>query len=60
MVGSHDRLTPPAAAARLSAALPDARLVVLQGSGHNAMLEAAEQVTGELRAFARARFARVA
>jgi pimeloyl-ACP methyl ester carboxylesterase len=53
LVGEHDRLTPPAAASRLADALPDAGLVVLPGAGHNAMLEAATEVTSELRAFAR-------
>ncbi len=53
MVGTHDRLTPPAAAAKLARALPDAQLVTLPGAGHNAMLEAAEDVTGQIRAFAR-------
>lgn len=57
MVGEHDRLTPPAAAARLAEALPDAHLVPLPGAGHNAMLEAAPTVTAQIRAFARSRFA---
>jgi pimeloyl-ACP methyl ester carboxylesterase len=60
MVGEHDRLTPPAAAARLAAALPDARLIRLPGAGHNAMLEAAGPVTDQIRAFARGRFAQAA
>ncbi|NEK85332.1 alpha/beta hydrolase [Blastococcus saxobsidens] len=40
--GSRDRLVDPALAPRVAAAVPDARLLVLQGVGHVAMLEAAE------------------
>lgn len=57
LVGEHDRLTPPAAAAKLARALPNARLVTVPGAGHNAMLEAAGHVTDEIRAFSRRRFA---
>ncbi len=34
IAGEHDRLTPPAAAAWLARALPDARLVEIPGAGH--------------------------
>ncbi|HYH23750.1 MAG TPA: alpha/beta hydrolase [Blastococcus sp.] len=40
--GSRDRLVDPALAPRLAAAIPGARLRVLDGVGHVAMLEAAE------------------
>jgi pimeloyl-ACP methyl ester carboxylesterase len=40
--GSRDRLVDPALAPRLAAAVPDARLLVLEGVGHVAMLEAPE------------------
>jgi pimeloyl-ACP methyl ester carboxylesterase len=40
--GSRDRLVDPALAPRLAAAVPDARLLVLDGVGHVAMLEAPE------------------
>ena len=40
--GSRDRLVDPALAPRLAAAVPDSRLLVLEGVGHLAMLEAAE------------------
>jgi pimeloyl-ACP methyl ester carboxylesterase len=40
--GSKDRLVDPALAPRLAAAVPDARLLVLDGVGHVAMLEAPE------------------
>lgn len=53
LVGAHDRLTPPAAAAKLARALPDARLVELPGAGHNALLDAHTAVTGHIRAFTR-------
>ena len=41
--GSKDRLVDPALAPRLAAVVPDARLLVLEGVGHVAMLEAPEQ-----------------
>ena len=41
--GDRDRLVDPALAPRLAAAVPDARLLVLEGVGHVAMLEAPEQ-----------------
>ncbi len=40
--GDRDRLVDPALAGRLAAAIPDARLRILQGVGHVAMLEAPE------------------
>jgi pimeloyl-ACP methyl ester carboxylesterase len=40
--GSSDRLVDPALAPRLAAVVPDARLLVLDGVGHVAMLEAPE------------------
>lgn len=49
MVGDHDRLTPPSQARRLAASLPRGRLVVLEGAGHMAPLEAHTQLSGELR-----------
>jgi pimeloyl-ACP methyl ester carboxylesterase len=52
VVGQHDRVTPPAAAVALAGALPDGRLVVLEGAGHIAMLERPIELNRELRAFA--------
>jgi pimeloyl-ACP methyl ester carboxylesterase len=40
--GSEDRLVDPALAPRLAATVPDSRLLVLEGVGHVAMLEAPE------------------
>jgi pimeloyl-ACP methyl ester carboxylesterase len=40
--GSRDRLVDPALAPRLAAAVPDSRLLVLDGVGHVAMLETPE------------------
>ena len=40
--GSKDRLVDPALAPRLAATVPDARLLVMDGVGHVAMLEAPE------------------
>jgi pimeloyl-ACP methyl ester carboxylesterase len=51
-VGDRDRVTPPAAAVALVAALPDARLEVIDGAGHMAMMERHEEVTALLSAFA--------
>jgi pimeloyl-ACP methyl ester carboxylesterase len=56
VVGEHDRITPPAAAVELAGALPDARLVVLEGAGHLAMLERPVELDRELRLFARSVF----
>jgi pimeloyl-ACP methyl ester carboxylesterase len=39
LVGDVDRLTPPASAKALQAALPEAELRVVEGSGHCTMLE---------------------
>jgi pimeloyl-ACP methyl ester carboxylesterase len=52
-VGDQDRVTPPAAAVRLAAALPDGRLFIVEGSGHLPMLERPEHVNPALRSFAR-------
>jgi pimeloyl-ACP methyl ester carboxylesterase len=40
--GDRDRLVDPRLAPRLAAAMPDARLLVLEGIGHVAMIEAPE------------------
>ena len=53
-VGDQDRVTPPAAAVELAAALPEGRLFIVEGAGHIAMLERPERLNPELRAFARA------
>lgn len=51
IVGSHDRLTPPGASVRMSRALPDAELVILQGAGHSSMLERHEEFNDHVRRF---------
>ncbi|HEY7282262.1 MAG TPA: alpha/beta hydrolase [Actinomycetota bacterium] len=43
VVGDVDRLTPPVTAKALAGAMPDARLVVMEGAGHLTMLERHEQ-----------------
>ncbi len=48
MVGSRDRLTAPARAAQMVAAIPGARLVTLTGRGHMLPLEDPEAVTSEI------------
>jgi pimeloyl-ACP methyl ester carboxylesterase len=50
IVGDVDRLTPPASARAIQEALPDARVVVFEGAGHQTMLERHDQfnrVVGE-------------
>ena len=51
LVGEEDRLTPPADAEAMAAALPDARLTRIAGAGHLAVLERPEAVAAELLAF---------
>ena len=52
LAGAQDQLTPPDAARALAAALPEARLEVLPGCGHQIMLEKPDAVVDALRAFA--------
>jgi pimeloyl-ACP methyl ester carboxylesterase len=52
-VGDQDRVTPPAAAVELAAALPEGRLFIVEGAGHIAILERPERLNPELRSFAR-------
>jgi non-heme chloroperoxidase len=54
MIGSRDRLTAPARADQMVAAIPGARLVTLPGRGHMLPLEDPDAVTEEIeRAFTR-------
>jgi pimeloyl-ACP methyl ester carboxylesterase len=50
--GNRDRLVDPALAPRLAGAVPDARLQVLEGVGHVAMLEAPEPTARAVLALA--------
>jgi pimeloyl-ACP methyl ester carboxylesterase len=50
--GDRDRLVDPALAPRLADAVPDARLLVLEGVGHVAMLEAPEPTARAVLALA--------
>jgi non-heme chloroperoxidase len=50
MVGSRDRITAPARAAQLVAAIPGARLVTLPGRGHMLPLEDPDAVVAEIEA----------
>jgi pimeloyl-ACP methyl ester carboxylesterase len=52
-VGDQDRVTPPAIAVQLAAALPAGTLFIVEGAGHIAMLERPDRVNPELRSFAR-------
>jgi pimeloyl-ACP methyl ester carboxylesterase len=56
IVGEHDRVTPPASAVELAGALPEGRLVVLEGVGHVPMLERPERLALEIGTFAKAAF----
>lgn len=51
-VGDQDRVTPPAVAVELAAALPEGRLFLVEGAGHIPMLERPERLNPELRSFA--------
>jgi pimeloyl-ACP methyl ester carboxylesterase len=48
VVGDRDRLTPPANARAISAAVPGSRLLELRGAGHCTMLEQPEAVNAAL------------
>ncbi|MGN6792949.1 MAG: alpha/beta fold hydrolase [Streptosporangiaceae bacterium] len=49
--GSHDRLVNPVMAGKAARAFPTARVLVLAGVGHVAMMERPELVAAEVRAF---------
>jgi pimeloyl-ACP methyl ester carboxylesterase len=51
VVGSEDVVTPPATAEAMAAAIPDARLAVIQGAGHLSNMEQPEAFTAALSAF---------
>jgi pimeloyl-ACP methyl ester carboxylesterase len=51
IVGDVDRLTPPASAMAMKHALPDATMVVFEGSGHCTMLERHEPFNRTVAAF---------
>lgn len=53
LVGSRDRLTPPAHSTVIAAELPTAHLVLVEGAGHMVQLERAALVTLHLRALLR-------
>jgi pimeloyl-ACP methyl ester carboxylesterase len=57
LVGEHDRVTPPASAVALAAALPQGRLETIAGAGHIPMLERPDELTARVRAFAEEVFA---
>jgi 3-oxoadipate enol-lactonase len=50
-VGDHDRVTPPGAAMILVSDLPNARLEIVEGAGHLAMLERPDAVNDMLAQF---------
>jgi hypothetical protein len=54
LAGSHDRLTTPALAERLSALIRGSRLRIVDGAGHMVPLEAPQWVNREIAAFVEA------
>ena len=52
LLGRKDLMTPPKATATLRSALPNARVVQVEGSGHSLMAEQPDQVLEALFAFA--------
>ncbi|MGH7660082.1 MAG: alpha/beta fold hydrolase [Vulcanimicrobiaceae bacterium] len=53
IVGKHDWITPPGEARELAGALPNARLVVFESSGHYPFLEEGERFATVVEAFLR-------
>ncbi|HEX5189260.1 MAG TPA: alpha/beta fold hydrolase [Streptosporangiaceae bacterium] len=51
LYGSHDKLVNPVMAGKAARAFPTARVLVLPGVGHVAMMERPELVAAEIRAF---------
>ena len=51
LAGRYDRICPPSAAERIARALPDARLVVFERSGHRPELEEADRWFAVVREF---------
>jgi len=51
LCGGRDQMTAPKSARNLAGALPDARIVVLDGTGHGMMAEQPDAVLDALRAF---------
>jgi proline iminopeptidase len=54
VVGEHDRTTTPRAARVLAEGIPDSELVVLEGAGHMAFVEAQEPFLDAVRRFLKA------
>ena len=48
LVGDSDQLTPPELSAEIAEEIPEARLLVIAGSGHLTPLDQPEQVTKAL------------
>ena len=53
VAGAQDRVTPPVRSHEIAAALPDARLHVLERTGHQGPMEAADEVSELIRGVAR-------
>lgn len=49
VAGSRDRLTPPSLSRRIVDGLPDGRLVILDGAGHQTAPERSDEITAVLR-----------
>ena len=51
LVGDADSITPPSVAQEMKRHMPNAKLTIIQGSGHAAPIEQSSQVTRALREF---------
>jgi len=51
VAGTHDRLTPPGAAARIARAIKGAELTIIRDAGHMSMLERPHSFNARLRGF---------
>lgn len=51
VVGAEDQITPPELAAEMAEAIPNARRVVVEGSGHLSTIEAPDEIADLLQAF---------
>jgi 3-oxoadipate enol-lactonase len=51
LVGSDDESTPPPAARKLAAAIPNSQLEIIEGAGHLSTVDGAEAVTASLLSF---------
>jgi len=51
LCGRDDQITPPEASEELARLIPEARLIIIPGAGHMAMIEAPREFNGAVKAF---------